>query len=134
MTEETNVVVRKVYSKAFGDHIKELRISKNWSVRAMGNILGVSHTYVNDLETGSRPAPPKDKLEILIKVFDIDNSTAELNHFLDLAAESRNAVPIDVEEFILQNPILIEFIRKIKNRQFINAEYIDKVLKTVKMD
>jgi transcriptional regulator with XRE-family HTH domain len=134
MTDETKIAVRKVYSKTFGDHIKELRLSKDWSVRAMAKILGVSHTYVNDLETGSRPAPPKDKLEILIKVFDIDKSKSELNHFLDLAAETRNAVPIDVDEFILENTILIEFIRKIKNREFISAEYIDKVLKNIRVD
>ncbi len=34
----------------FGDHIRDLRESKNLSQRAIGDMVGVSFTYINEIK------------------------------------------------------------------------------------
>jgi transcriptional regulator with XRE-family HTH domain len=112
----------------FGSFIKEKRIARGWSLRFLAEKLAVSLTYLSDVETGKRYAFPKEKLLLLAEIFEID--TLEEKHlYLDLAAKTRDTVPLDVEEYILKNDILITFIRKLINKQFIATEYINDILR-----
>lgn len=118
----------------FGDYIKEKRKEKGWSLRTMAQKLGISLTYLADVENGKRYAFPKETLLLLTNIFDISYNKKELNLFFDLAAETRNSLPLDVEEFMLINPSLIGFIRKLKNQDFISNEYIATLLQNINRD
>lgn len=121
-------------SNKYGLFIKNKRKERNWSIRFAAGQLNVSATYWNDLEMANRPAPPKDKLMIIAKMFDIDTDKKALYEYLDMAAETRNTIPIDVEEFITENPIFIEFIRKAKDRDILTTSYIESLLKNIKIE
>lgn len=129
----TNNKTKLKISSKYGQYLKEKRKLNQWSIRTAAKKLGVSTTYWNDLELANRPAPPKEKLMIIAKMFDIDTDKKTLYEYLDLAAETRNTIPVDVEEFIIENPILIEFIRKAKDRDIITTSYIENLLKTIKI-
>lgn len=119
------------YSITFGDYIKEKRKALGWSLRTMAEKLDISLTYLVDVENGKRYAFPKDTLLLVSEIFDISKDRQELNHFFDLAAETRNSLPIDVEEFMLDNRSLIEFVRKIKNQDYISNEYVTSILQNI---
>jgi transcriptional regulator with XRE-family HTH domain len=112
----------------FGSFIKEKRISRGWSLRLLAEKLDISLTYISDVESGKRYAFPKEKLLLLAEIFEID-TMKEKNLYLDLAAKTRDTIPLDVEEYILKNDVLITFVRKLINKQFISTEYIDDMLK-----
>ncbi len=119
------------YNITFGDYIKERRKEKGWSLRTMAQKLDISLTYLADVENGKRYAFPKETLLLLTNIFDISHNKKELNLFFDLAAETRNSLPLDVEEFMLINPSLVEFIRKLKNQDFISNDYITNLLQNI---
>ena len=112
----------------FGSFIKDKRLSRGWSLRLLAEKLDVSLTYISDVESGKRYAFPKEKLLLLAEIFEID-TIKEKNLYLDLAAKTRDTIPLDVEEYILKNDVLITFIRKLINKQFISTEYVDDMLK-----
>jgi transcriptional regulator with XRE-family HTH domain len=115
-------------NQTFGSFVKEKRLARGWSLRVLAEKLDVSLTYLSDVETGKRYAFPKEKLLLLAEIFEID-TLKEKNLYLDLAAKTRDTVPLDVEEYVLKNDVLITFIRKLINKQFISTEYINDMLK-----
>lgn len=61
-------------TKKFGDALKAIRLEKKMSLRQFGNLIGISHTYVNKLEKGIK-TNTSDKeimptIETLIKISD----------------------------------------------------------------
>lgn len=115
----------------FGNYIKEKRQERKWSLRTLAAKIGITATYLNDMETGSRPAPPEDKLMMIAGIFDIDQDKHELYKYLDLAAETRSTIPIDIEKFLLANPEFIDFIRKITSQQLITVADVNKLLENI---
>ena len=45
------------YNKTFGNHIKTLRTARNIGQREMARLVGVSPSYLNDIENNKRAAP-----------------------------------------------------------------------------
>ncbi|MDV3427837.1 MAG: helix-turn-helix transcriptional regulator [Bacillota bacterium] len=116
----------------FGNYLKDKRLENKWSLRTLAAKIGITATYLNDIETGNRPAPPEDKLMIIAKIFNIDLDTAELYKYLDLAAETRNTIPIDIEKFLISNPMFIDFIRKITSLHLITVSDVNELLQNIK--
>ncbi|ARC83143.1 helix-turn-helix family protein [Clostridium argentinense CDC 2741] len=116
----------------YGEYIKRERKKRNWSLKLLAAKLDVSLTYLADVENNRRYAFPEEKLLLLAEIFGITSNIKEYNLYLDLAAETRNTVPLDVEKFMLKNRELILFIRKLANKQFISEEYVSEILKNIK--
>lgn len=115
----------------FGIYIYEKRKSKKITLREMANKLNISPTYLADVEKNRRKAFPPEKLLLLANVLEIDNET-ELYHYFDIAGASRNSIAFDVESFMLQNPEIIDFVRKVKYNKMISTQYINDMLSTIK--
>ena len=91
----------------FGEYIKEKRIEKKLSLRALGELIGLSAGYLLDIEKGRRSALSGDLLEKIIKELELDARKA-----YDLAGESRGELPEDIVRIIKENPELIVYIRE----------------------
>jgi transcriptional regulator with XRE-family HTH domain len=115
----------------FGNYIKDKRLENKWSLRILAAKIGITATYLNDIETGSRPAPPEDKLMLIARTFNIDLDEQELYKYFDLAAKTRNTIPIDIENFLMINPMFIDFIRKITTQQLITITDVNKLLENI---
>lgn len=118
------------YDLEFGTYIKKKRKDMKLTLRALGEKLGMTQTYINDVENGRRKAFQPDRLKLLAEIFEITD-TKELFHFYDLAAKSKGTIPWDVEEFLIANPSLVEFIRKVKYKKYIDNEYMDILLSSI---
>ena len=93
-------------NKKFGPFIREIRIQKGLGQRELASKIGVSASYLNDIEKDKRTAPKLDIIKKISKILSIDNK--KIN---DLAVISKNTLATDINEFIAKNPKISSFIR-----------------------
>ena len=112
-------------SKKFGELVREYRGKK--TLKELGDEIGITPAYLSDIENGNR-FPSKDKLEKLIKVFDLRDKRKD--NFYDLVAkESKNKYKVsgDIAEYIMKNEYLRNFIRIAKEKKLDNLYWKDKI-------
>ena len=73
--------------QTFGSYVREKRMARGLSLRALAAKLEVSPVYMSNIENDRRPAPTMEKLNHLIEILGLCQTDAEL--LLDLAAKSR---------------------------------------------
>ena len=111
--------------KNFGTYIREIRIAKGIKQREMALKIGVSASYLNDIEKEKRTAPKLEIIRKISSILSIDNSI--LN---DLAGNSKKTLPPDINDFIIKNPKIKSLIRLIKENN-INEKQIDLIVKSI---
>ena len=112
-------------SKKFGELVKEYRGKK--TLKELGDEIGITPAYLSDIEKGNR-FPSKDKLDKLIKVFDLKDEKEDI--FYDLVAEespNKYKVSGDIAEYIMENQYLRNFIRAAKNKKVSNLYWKNKL-------
>ena len=109
----------------FGLFIRELRIKKNIGQRDLAKKIGVSPSYLNDIEKEKRSAP---KLTVIKKISKyLETNLDELN---DLAGVSKKEVAHDISEYMEKNPKIVSLIRSIKNNN-LNETQIESIEKSI---
>lgn len=96
----------------FGEYIKLKRMEKGISLRQLASKIGISPSYMSDIEKGRRYAPDKEKLEQIQKVLFVTEE--EIQKLYDLAGLSRNEVPQDLPEYIINNDEIKVLLRRTK--------------------
>lgn len=88
----------------FGTLIKQARLVKRLSQRALAEQLGVNFTYLSKIESGEMPPPSEDLIEKLIEAL-------ELNP--DVAFQAALKVPRELAQIALQPsmPVLMRAAR-----------------------
>lgn len=94
---------------AFGSYIRNLRTEKRIGQRELARAIGVSASYLNDIEKNKRPAPRVELVEELARILEADLDTIN-----DLAGVSKNDLPPDILSFLHGNRELISLLRLIK--------------------
>lgn len=112
-------------ANTFGNHIKTLRTARNIGQREMARIIGISPSYLNDIENNKRAAPSK---EIIKKIADI--LEANLENLYDLAGKGKNKIPPDIPDIIKKNSEISSLLRVIEKYD-LNSLEIKKVKKTI---
>jgi transcriptional regulator with XRE-family HTH domain len=87
-----------------GSRLRELRLAKKLSLRQLGSQLGVSATYINQLEHDVT-RPSDTRLCQLADILDTD---------LDTLTLLANRIPADILDKLQQNPTLLTHIRALK--------------------
>ena len=106
-----NIGLGLVYNMKFGEYISEKRLEKNISIRTFAKTIGISPSYLCEIEKGVRTAP---RYEILLKIKDaFALDTAEMEMLMDMAAESKNrqTVAEDIVSYICKNKIVYQVLR-----------------------
>ena len=105
--------------KNFGTFIREKRIAKGIKQREMAIKIGVSASYLNDIEKEKRTAPKLDIIKKISSILSIDNK--RLN---DLAGYSKKTLAPDINDFIVKNPKINSLIRTIQENN-LNEKQIE---------
>ena len=92
----------------FGSRIRALRMDSGIGQREMSRQLDISPSYLNDIEKNNRAAPGPELTKAIAELLGADGE-----ELFDLAGNSRNAIPSDVNQFVLENPEAISLIRAI---------------------
>ena len=85
--------------KKFGPYIREVRIQKGLGQRELALKIGVSASYLNDIEKEKRTAPKLDVIKKISSVLSVD-----INKLNDLAGNSKKTLAPDINDFIVKNP------------------------------
>lgn len=99
----------------FGKYLEEKRKSRNYTLRLFAKRVNISFTYLSDVEKGRSKAFKLGILNRIIEVLQLDEK--ETHKLYDLAGESRNTIPPDIEEYLKENKEHIVEIRKRKRGQ-----------------
>lgn len=122
---------RKV-SSSFGSTIKHLREQSGLSLAKLGEISGVSASYINRMEIGQRNAPSYPIIEKLA-----DSLGVEISYLLNVAGVENDTKPSTISKLIYSNNVTLKDGEKAMNgaekNQFIeimdfiiDAEWKDK--------
>lgn len=117
----------------FGVFLKEKRQEANMSLRELAHSIGVAHTYILNIENGSKAPPGDVMLKKIANALHFDMQTVEL--FYDLAAmckqndDGKNLyLPTDVSEYIQKTEFAKSAIRK-ANKLGYGNEFWNKIMK-----
>ena len=106
----------------FGEFIKEKRQSKGITLRAFADMVDIAPAYMSDIEKSKRNAPTQEILEKMVKVLELSND--EANELFDLAASSKDAIAQDLKEYVSDNQNVRVALRKAKNLNLGDDEWI----------
>ena len=107
-------------NELFGNYIRNLRLKKQIGQRELARKIGVSASYLNDIEQNKRPSPRVEVLEALTDVLEADIPTIN-----DLAGLSKNDLPPDIFEFIRGSNELVSLLRLIKAYNLTDQEIME---------
>ena len=104
-----------------GDYLRTLRTQKGYSLREAETLLGVSRTFICDLEKGA-PVPSGNKkgektnlVQKYIEVYELDEKQAEEFKLLvdeSLLNKSSNNISADVVDYLKSNQVVQQVLRK----------------------
>jgi transcriptional regulator with XRE-family HTH domain len=106
----------------FGEYIKQKRQEKNITLRAFADLVGIAPSYMSDIEKSKRNAPTQEILDKMIEVLNL--SEDEKNELLDVAATSKDAIAQDLTEYVSENPNVRVALRKAKDLNLGDDEWI----------
>jgi len=112
-------------NETFGSHIRNLRIKNKIGQRELAKKIGVSASYLNDIEKDKRAAPKNNVIKKISSILSID-----LDFLNDLAGNSKKSLAPDITEYIQNNPEVVSLIRSFKNNKFGKIE-INKIEKSI---
>ena len=104
-------------SEIFGTYVRRLRVKKGIGQRELAKKINIAASYLNDIEKNKRTAPKNELLKKISTILEID-----LRILYDLAGSSKNKIAPDIEEYVMENPNIISFLRTIKENKISNEE------------
>jgi transcriptional regulator with XRE-family HTH domain len=100
--------------KLLGDRIKEARVEAQLTLRGVAASLGISPSYLNDIEYNRR-TPAEGTLEKIAALFEFDIDDL-------LAAAGRVGISKDAEQYIRENPSAGVLFRRVAAERLPEAE------------
>lgn len=96
-------------AKTFGGYLRRLRGTRGVGQRELARRLGISASYLNDLEKDNRAAPRPELIKAIAEELEADHE-----RIFDLAGKSRNDLPHDVVEIVRRKPKAVGLLRAIE--------------------
>lgn len=116
-------------SKTFEAFLKEKRLYRQIGLRELAKQIEMQPSNYCSIESGSKPAPPEDKLRLIAKTLDL--STEEERVLFDLAARSRDDIPSDIKDLIRRDSVIPALLRTVEDEK-IGTEQIKAIVKDIK--
>lgn len=107
--------------KNLGEKLKELRKSKNLSLKEVGLNIGISHNFLSEIENGKKE-PSKETLRELAKFYGIDE-----DEFFDII----DKVPLRASEFLENDPELQRLLSEAQRKFSHNPKKLEVMKKRI---
>lgn len=109
----------------FGKYVRLLRATRGIGQRELSRLIGISASYLNDIENGKRKAPSKETIKKLAYTLE-----GNLEHFYDLAGQAQKKIPHDVADILKEHKEALQLLRVIKNVN-LTGEKIRKITQSI---
>ena len=114
----------------FGEYLKLKRTEKNITLRKFAELVEIAPSYMSDIEKSKRNAPTQEILDKMINVLELNDT--EKSELLDLAATSKEVLAKDITEYVSLNPNVRVALRKAKDLNVKNDEWIKIIEEIIK--
>ena len=101
----------------FGNYLRSIRENKNFGLRQFAREIGMQPSNYSNIENGFLRAPNDTFLNRICQILTLSDSSKEKINLFDYAAASRNEMPLDIRDFIAENPVLPAMLRSMKNKK-----------------
>ena len=106
----------------FGDFISQMRKDLRITLKDMADRLNISSPYLSDVEKGKRDSFDLERLNQIAKILNLDEEESSI--MMDLAGKQRNTVAPDLPEYILKTKGLSVALRKARDLDVKEEEWI----------
>jgi len=113
----------------FEQFLKTKRIEKNMGLREFARLIGLQPSNYCSIESGSLPAPPEEKLRLIAKILKLNQEEQRL--LFDLAAQSRDDIPVDLKRLIKKDAVIPALLRTVEDEE-VRPEQIKKIVEDIK--
>jgi transcriptional regulator with XRE-family HTH domain len=105
MSKTKEVLIMREKNMRFGDFIKQKRLNdpRELTLKDMSERLGISLSFLSDIENNRRKPFDQDKIEIFAA--ELGLSDEDKAKMYDLAARDRREVPSDIEDIMMYDKI-----------------------------
>lgn len=117
--------VERSISENFGSLIKHLREGKNYSLKDMEQLTGISSSYINRIENSQRKAPSYKMIEKLATALG-----QEVSDLLNVANAQQPEEMTNVEELLVASSFMINGVRATKEAKELLVAIIEKINKS----
>ena len=104
----------------FGDFLQKKREENRITIRNMAERIGISPTFLCDIERDRRNPPEKDKLDLIANALNLTSD--EITLMMNLAGKKRNTVAPDLPEYIMGKEYVVAALRTARD---LNADESD---------
>lgn len=125
MLANRKTLFRMNKDKTFGSHIKTLRAARNIGQRELARNIGISPSYLNDIENNKRFPPRREIIKKIAHILE-----ANLENLYDLAGKPKNKIPPDIPDIIRKNNEIPSLLRTIESYG-LNSREIRIIKKTI---
>lgn len=115
----------------FGKFIRQSREDSGKSLRTFAKELGITASYLSDVENGKRYAPFK-LLPKLMQTFGIDE--IEKQDFMDMAYLTKGKGFPDIIDYLRKHPTAIKAVRAARDKNLSGEEFLTIVDKVISGD
>lgn len=106
----------------FGQFLKTKRDEKRIPIRKFAEMVGMSASYLSDIEQGRRNAPDVDKLERIATALALSDEDRTV--MLDLAGKNRKTVAPDLPDYIMGREYVAAALRTARDLDAGEAEWM----------
>ena len=112
-------------SNPFGEYISYLRTSRNYSLRELAEMIGISPYYLCSIENGRKKNPNIKILGKMYLAFDLRKE-----ELLDLYAKANDQASADIVDYIMENDKLRSSIRdgRDEESEMYWREFIERII------
>ena len=99
----------------FGEYLRKLREDRKISINKFIKDIGVSKTYLIEVEKGIMKPPTIERQCYIAEYLNLAQD--EKTHFFDMAAYERHELPADIITYVNNNPHIVSVFRKVIKQQ-----------------
>lgn len=87
----------------FGTYLKTLRTEREITLKTMSEVLGISLSFLSDVEQNRRKPFDSDKLGKIVAYMHLDDDAKALLY--DLAAKEKGTIPDDIDDIMMHSEV-----------------------------
>lgn len=114
---------------SFDKFLREKRIQIKISLREFAKLIEMQPSNYCSIESGSHPAPSKEKLALIVKNLKLDHTEGRILY--DLAAQTRDEIPADLQELIKQGSLIPSLLRTVEDEE-VGPDQINAIIEDIK--
>ena len=106
----------------FGEFLQRKRTEKQITLRKMAEMIGITASYLTDIEKDRRNPPEMEKLELISQILTLNDE--DKTTMYDLAGKKRNSVAPDLPDYIMEHDYVSAALRTARDLDASEADWL----------